>query len=452
MYPSTEAFKGCFALPGALRADLRKRMMFLLQRRPLFLAVGGVIVYLVFFLSYRTSSLSRRIPALGLVGPKKEEKGKEPAVDVQGAGVQGVGVQGVGVQGADVQDVFNATLGFEKIFVINLPARTDHRDAMLLTALSGGIELDWIDGIRGEDVHEKAIPPPPERPDMLVGGIGCWRAHMNALAKIVQLNISTALIMEDDADWDVRIKSQLRDFALSAHALIQPLASNPNTYADPTYPSPTGKPAMPPDMYFDRLPPTVPPVSSPYGDGWDILWLGHCGVNLPTINSKNAAERSRRHAKGRVVHLHDETVPEKKYLDLFREFEDPLDTYPPHSRIVHHPIGSVCSLAYAVTQASARRMLYEMGVKSFSSALDLMLTEYCDGANGRDYHTCLTVQPQLFNHHRPVGKLSSESDISNHGDSYRDKAETAFIRWSARINLDRYFSGQEGYDDQFPDS
>jgi GR25 family glycosyltransferase involved in LPS biosynthesis len=37
------------------------------------------------------------------------------------------------------------------------------------------------------------------------GQIGCWRAHMNIWREMIRTGISSALILEDDVDWDVRI-------------------------------------------------------------------------------------------------------------------------------------------------------------------------------------------------------------------------------------------------------
>jgi hypothetical protein len=48
---------------------------------------------------------------------------------------------------------------FQKILVINLPSRTDYRDAKSLSAVVSNLQLDWIDGVSGDDVLEKAPPP-----------------------------------------------------------------------------------------------------------------------------------------------------------------------------------------------------------------------------------------------------------------------------------------------------
>ncbi|MCJ1364751.1 hypothetical protein MMC16_003867 [Acarospora aff. strigata] len=197
-----------------------------------------------------------------------------------------------------VNDVFNKTLGFEKIFVINLPARTDHRDGIALAAAVSDMSLNWVDGVNGESVLDKVLPPGMAREHLNSGGIGSWRAHLNAILTVVQQNLSTALIFEDDVDWDVRIRSQLRDFAFTSQALIQPLFSDPSIYPDPTYPAPNGDLTMPPDMNFDCLPSVVAPSSSPYGDGWDVLWLGHCGARFPNTALDAWAAESKNIPKG----------------------------------------------------------------------------------------------------------------------------------------------------------
>ncbi|KAI9830942.1 MAG: hypothetical protein M1819_005325 [Sarea resinae] len=355
-----------------------------------------------------------------------------------------------------LDDVRNSSLGFEKIFVVNLPSRTDHRDALLVTGAATHIEFDWVDGVLGADVPDKAITPPMNREQLGAGNIGSWRAHLNALTEVVRQNLSTALILEDDVDWDIRLKSQLHDYALSSQALLQPLLEDPSSYADPTYPSPNGAVTMPPDMHFGSLPPVSPPSSSPYGDGWSVLWLGHCGTIFPSCKVEASAERSKNQPKGRVVHLDDDTVPESHYFENFTDLwgwqqDDPRAAYPPHTRIAHHSMGTVCTLGYAVTQESARRILYEFGVKAFNAPFDIMMRDLCEGTSNRPYHTCLTVQPQLFNHHRPAGNKKYESDINDHGGAENTHAYTEIIRWSARLNLDRLLYGATEFEDQYPD-
>ncbi|EFR03130.1 hypothetical protein MGYG_06124 [Nannizzia gypsea CBS 118893] len=345
-----------------------------------------------------------------------------------------------------LNNVSNSTLGFERIYVVNLPSRTDRRDALVLMAALSGIKLHWIDGIMGETVLDRALPPPASHKTMKNANIGSWRAHINALQDMVENNISSALILEDDADWDIRIKSQLKDFALASQTLIQPLSGTGNlAYADPTFPNPGKSAGTPKDIDIGKS--TIPPVHSPYGDNWDILWLGHCGVNFPDATLRDIA---RDIPGGRVIQRNDSTVPEAEHLVLSPKNDEFTSSFPPHTRVVHHAMTAVCSLGYGVSQKTARRLLYEFGVKKFDRPYDLMLRDACDGTEGRVRNTCLTVQPQLFNHHRPAGNGSFTSDITKH-EGQIEKAYTEMIRWSTRLNLPKLIAGDTDYDEQFPD-
>lgn len=52
----------------------------------------------------------------------------------------------------------NSTLGFQKIYAISLPQRTDRQDALTLMSVISGLEIDIAPGVRGEDVLEKTVP------------------------------------------------------------------------------------------------------------------------------------------------------------------------------------------------------------------------------------------------------------------------------------------------------
>lgn len=84
---------------------------------------------------------------------------------------------------AEVQDeaVHNETLGFQEIFVINLPERTDKRDALSLVSALTDIKLTWTSAIRGSNVPDKALPLGVDRKGWRDGGIGSWRSQMNVI-------------------------------------------------------------------------------------------------------------------------------------------------------------------------------------------------------------------------------------------------------------------------------
>ena len=75
-------------------------------------------------------------------------------------------------------------LQFERVLAINLPERTDNRDALILAGAVTDINITFIDAIHGNTIADKALPP-GERKGMSAAIIGSWRAHMNAIAKLV---------------------------------------------------------------------------------------------------------------------------------------------------------------------------------------------------------------------------------------------------------------------------
>lgn len=75
----------------------------------------------------------------------------------------------------------NETLGFNKIFVVNLPERTDKRDALSLVGALTNIKLTWTSAIRGTSVPDKALPLGIDRAGWRDGGIGSWRSQINII-------------------------------------------------------------------------------------------------------------------------------------------------------------------------------------------------------------------------------------------------------------------------------
>jgi GR25 family glycosyltransferase involved in LPS biosynthesis len=69
--------------------------------------------------------------------------------------------------------------------VINMPSRTDRRDAVDLAASTTGIQFDFIDGVAGDSIPEFAFPPggSSESIKLSKGIKGSWRSHMNVLNK-----------------------------------------------------------------------------------------------------------------------------------------------------------------------------------------------------------------------------------------------------------------------------
>ncbi|KAH7053428.1 hypothetical protein B0J12DRAFT_571706 [Macrophomina phaseolina] len=335
------------------------------------------------------------------------------------------------LRGSDLlDDVFNQTLGFQKIFVINLPSRDDLRDSMSLAAALTGLDIEYVDGVT--EAEEKTLPPGSKETNLAKGSLYAWRAHMNVVRMIVEQNLTSALVLEGDVDWDIRIKQQMRDFALASQLLVQPLAGTKDRFIDPTYPEP--------------LPDQRPPTTSAYGDidRWDLLWVGHCGTRFPKLSDGNAP-------LGRALLNNDASVPEQQHLDVENGGWDLLREYPAHTRIVHRARVSTCTFGYGISRPGARRLLYELGIRKMTGTNDMMFRSVCDGVDGRPLFTCLTVQPQLFNHHRPAGDTAALSDINDLSGQRNEQGYTKNIRWSTKLNFEKLLSAQTDYIDLFPD-
>ncbi|KXT14962.1 hypothetical protein AC579_4396 [Pseudocercospora musae] len=350
-----------------------------------------------------------------------------------------------------INDVYNRTLGFEKIFVINMPSRSDLRDSMALAAGFSNLTVEFIDGVHLDEVNEMMLPA--EHPDIekmrskSLGNLGSWRAHMNAVRAIVEQNLGSALIVEADVDWDIRIHDQMYDFAKAARLLVQPTGGPNSTFLDPTYPrSREGEEHQDFDVNEYQV---STPTTSPYGDidRWDMHWLGHCGMNFPT--SKNPKVKL---PLGRAIIPNDNTTVAPNRFRKDWGGAELIHEYPPHTRVVTRARNNVCTLAYALSQQGARNVIWELGLRKMNSAFDIMLRDVCDGTSDRPMSICLSLQPQLFQHHLPVGKTMS--NIHNHIDSKpRKKAETSNIRLSVKTNLKNLVRGKKGHEliDSFPD-
>jgi hypothetical protein len=240
----------------------------------------------------------------------------------------------------------------------------------------------------------------------------------------------------------------MKQFALGSRLLLQPLQGTNATYLDPTNPTPLeGDSPTSFDIHDSSLQSQIlPPTTSPYGDltRWDLLWLGHCGCRFPWSSDENTPI-------GRAVIANDPTVAEKQHFAAELGDRQLIQDYPPHTRVVSRARVNSCTLGHAFSQKGARRFLYEVGLRKLEDPTDISFRYMCDGVHERPLATCLTVQPQLFQHHRAKGPKSAESDIDDHGEGFNEHGFTENVRWSTRLNLPRLIDGRTDYIDLYPD-
>ncbi|KAJ4303952.1 hypothetical protein N0V88_001553 [Collariella sp. IMI 366227] len=103
-----------------------------------------------------------------------------------------------------------------------------------------------------------------------------------------------------------------------------------------------------PAIPFTHLPSFTPPTWSPYGDHWDLLWIGHCGMHFPFEDHPTIP-------KGHVIRLGDDTVAPKKDLWTINIPFTLKEQYPEHTRAYHHVQEGVCSLGRAVPELQANQ-------------------------------------------------------------------------------------------------
>ncbi|KIX93269.1 uncharacterized protein Z520_10912 [Fonsecaea multimorphosa CBS 102226] len=309
-----------------------------------------------------------------------------------------------------LDDVRNSTLGFEKIFVISLPERSDKRDVWALAASQCDLSVSWVEGVKGEDIPIKAIPAGWNMRESN-STLGCYRGHLNAFQRIISDRLSSALIFEDDAEWDINIKSQLVDFARGLHYLQR-----------------VEKPEA---------------LHSPYGDDWDVLWLGYCG----------AKSRSGDHSYW-ITHDDPTVVPEplrtetrkegNRYLD---DSAEPLQgTF---TRVVTEPYNIRCLYAYAVSQRGARRFLYNYSIRAKARTADVAVSEFCsDGVSGA---RCFAPFPQFVDNYLAAGDTAKDSDRRQFHSEFRVQGTSNNIVFPAKTNLETFINNSRLYQSRWPD-
>ncbi|KAI4210437.1 MAG: hypothetical protein LQ351_006729 [Letrouitia transgressa] len=216
------------------------------------------------------------------------------------------------------------------------------------------------------------------------------------VSRIVTDKISTALVLEDDADWDVSLKDQLMDFATGAR-YISGTTSTPR---------------------------------SPYGDDWDLLWLGHC--------SAQQIDSDKRHF---VIH-NDPTVPPPAHRVNYNAVPDLTKMgYDNSTRIVFRANNGVCLYSYALSYRGARKMLrWQAKIKKFEP-IDIGVGHQC--RDDPDFK-CVAVYPQLIDTHKGPGRKSRDSDIGAFNPTdIREKGFTPNIMQSTRLNLDNLIKGED---------
>ena len=347
--------------------------------------IAFIITILVMFcicLNFRHRILNEKRPKAGDVGMLGNEKySTVPPESVMGFAI--------GDSQPEHSEAELNVLGFEKVYVISMPERQNTLTGFAMAANVTGFDFEVVDG-RARDVDEEEAAA--ER--LLRAGHSsrsgryrqgkeearraakeAWfrRSHLNAARWMVAEDVETALIFEDDADWDVNLREQLELFAVGSGLLLQPQSKRVRGM-------------------MRELP------RSPYGDGWDMLWFGHCGMQPLPDDSR------------RFVIRNDYTVPPyvHRYIpegDLERETKRKIDE---STRMVYRTGSGSCLYAYALSLKGARKLLSHLDGGTVALPLDTGYSRLCQfPVYG---FKCIGVYPQLIDRvHLKMRSVNSDS-------------------------------------------
>ena len=230
------------------------------------------------------------------------------------------------------------------------------------------------------------------------------------MREVVDRQLSTALIMEDDADWDTSLKDQLHLFAQGTQYVF---GKGIKRGANPW---------------------------SPYGDDWDLIWLGHCGSVIKANDGR------------RFIIENDPTVPSpgRRVNQPMRGLVDIEEAGISNTtRLVYQTEAGRCTYAYALSNRGARRTLATLSSLRRFEPFDVALSRIC---REESRFKCLSVFPQLVGNFE---KLVSDDEDAPAKGQVHDLAlhgwGTPNIVYSTRLNMVRLLAGnKENFERQWP--
>jgi hypothetical protein len=231
---------------------------------------------------------------------------------------------------------------------------------------------------------------------------------------MVKERIPSALLIEDDSDWDVTLKSQLVELAHGTRYLQETDEKNRSQV------------------------PTIK-THSPYGDDWDLIWTGHCGVS----NHKDVDQRYY------VIPNDPTTVPgQLSSWKRRRPNLKPAALKGYFTRYVFEPTGGLCTSGYALSLRGARKLILHQALLGNAAAMDMALRSVCD--DRFIGFKCFAPYPALFNAHKAAGPVSKDSDRTNKHGLIRKVAMTRHVAFSTILNLPLLVNGETMVKSQWP--
>lgn len=267
----------------------------------------------------------------------------------------------------------NATLGFQKILTVAYSRNSGRTRGLLAAGLATGLDIEVPEQAHvSEEEVTDFLTHSPDAYKKERGSAKVWMVHRDILKYIVMSDTQTALILEDDADWDINIKHQMQLLSTAIRNLT--------------------------DAGIDDR--------SPYGSKWDVIWLGHSG------------DQSFNTATPHVEYADPTTFPFRSYAWWTKTF---LEQYNKAGhRSVQWPIEPTGLIAYAVNVGVAQKILRHLG-EGAHQAIDIEMRHLCQ------YRIleCFITNPEIFGMYEPradLGYLSPNNEGNGFGSSLQDEA------------------------------
>lgn len=264
---------------------------------------------------------------------------------------------------------------FQKILALS-KAPSWRTRGLLAAAASTGIDIDIPPQphITKEMIEAfRAIGPLPieDRQHPNFGSSHAWLAHLDLVKFAWASGLESVLIVEDDVDWDTRLKSSMR---LVSTAVRE----------------------------FNKVEESE--EVAPYGLNWDVLWIGHCGENTNNVTT-------------RTEFADPSVIEAEKYTGFAKN--GIADFIKPGHRVIQKAIGPICTFGYAMTRRGMGKVLEWAGA-GVEEAYDIKIMRGCKSGDLE----CLTVTPEVMHHYAPdtkKGYVSLVSEQDGEGTSARDE-------------------------------
>ncbi len=293
----------------------------------------------------------------------------------------------------------NATLGFGAIYVVSSPGslrRAHLEQAAAVTELELTIPeqkvwtgQDVLD-FRWDNVTESKVG---------IGSVKAWLSHHLVLKDFLESGAETALIFEDDVDWDIRLRTQQVPLVQKAARAM------------------TGS--------------TTSSTTHPWGneEKWDLLYLGHCGDYFNSLDEGVGVGHHHPEHLQRIPHelILDQTMQDRTNLHPFTASLLTALNVPERTRLLHASQWPLCSFGYAVTRAAAEKILTVVAPPKEDLPRNLVAYDAAllDGCRYNKYLNCYSVTPELFHHMEGTSIIALEEETLEHKEVFRPPVDVA---------------------------